>query len=347
VPGPTTGADQRVTIWGAGAIGAMVGAWLAQAGVDVLLVDTNLAHVEAMKRSGLRITGMRGDHHVSVKVALPEEVEGPLGLVLLAVKCHHTERAVATIQPLLAGHGYVVSMQNGLNEELIAAELGSDRTVGCFVNFSADWQRPGMIEFGGEHPLYVGELDGTASPRVEALADLLSHFAPTFVTSNIWGYLWSKLCLGSLLFATALVDAPVFEVLRRPDTQSALYRLVQEALTVPLATGVRLEELHGFRPHDYLGSEPAETLERLARLYEGQTKVKTGVWRDLAVRHRQTEVRCQPGLLMAKGQALGIDLPLHRTLLSLVEDLEQGSRQMGWENLDVLASIARTTAPEA
>ncbi len=345
--GPTAGTGRPLTVWGAGAIGAMVGAWLARAETDVLLVDTDVAHVEAMKRSGLHITGMRGDHHVSVEAALPEEVKGPLGLVLLAVKCHHTEQAVAAIRPLLADDGWVVSMQNGLNEEVIASELGSDRTVGCFVNFSADWQAPGVIEFGGEHPLQVGELDGNITPRVEALADLLGSFAPTFVTANIWGYLWSKLCLGSLLFATALVDAPVFEAVRRPGTQVALYRLVQEALSVPLALGVDLEDLHGFRPRDYLGPDPAGALEPLARMYEGQTKVKTGVWRDLAVRHRRTEVRCQPGLLLAKGEALGLDLPLHRTLVSLIEDLEEGKRPMAWENLDALASTARMTGPGA
>lgn len=329
----------RVTIWGAGAIGGMVGAWLAKAGTEVLLVDKDAAHVEAMRASGLRITGMRGEHTVEVGAALPEEVTGPLGTVMLAVKCQHTRGALASIGPLLADDGFVVSLQNGLNEEVIASELGEGRTVGCFVNFSADWQAPGVVEFGGEHPLYVGELDGSIGTRIGAVRDLLGSFGPTEVTANIWGYLWSKLCLASLLFATALVDAPVHEVIRHPGGGEVLYRVTREALSVPGALGLQLEDIHGFRPEDYRAESMGDTLEALARYYQGQTKVKTGVWRDLAVRHRPTEVDCQVGALVARGRALGLPLPLNRRLVSLIHEVEQG-RPMDWGNLEELGSAS-------
>jgi 2-dehydropantoate 2-reductase len=149
----STASGGRITIWGAGAMGGTVGAWLARAGYDVQLVDTDLAHVAAIRASGLRVTGMRGEHRFDLDIVTPGEVNGPLGPVILAVKCHHTRTALEQIGPLLAGDGYVLSLQNGLNEELIARELGAERTVGCFVNFSADILEPGIIEFGGEHPL--------------------------------------------------------------------------------------------------------------------------------------------------------------------------------------------------
>lgn len=330
----------RVVIWGAGAIGGVLGAWLARSGQDVLLVDRDREHVRAIQSDGLTITGTRGTFQVRVPAALPEEVEGPLELVLLAVKCHHTGQAIEQIETRLARGGAVVSMQNGLNEELIAARIGAGRTVGCFVHFSADWQAPGRVEHGGEHPIYVGELDGRDSDRVRSVAGLLGHFGETVVTANIWGYLWSKLCYASLLFATALVDAPIYEVVRRPGVGPALYALVQEAMSVPDRLGVRLEDLHGFVPGQYREDDWTGAVEAVARFYEGQIKVKTGIWRDLAVRRRPTEVDCQVGVLVEKGAALGLEMPLNRRLVELIHDLEAGRRAMGWDTIEQLAALS-------
>ena len=329
--------DGRITIWGAGAMGGTVGAWLAKAGHDVLLVDTDLAHVQAIRTKGLRVIGMRGEHHFDMDIATPDEVRGPLGSVILAVKCHHTAAALEMIGPLLADDGYVLSLQNGLNEEVIARELGAARTVGCFVNFSADVEEPGVIDFGGEHPLYIGELDGHNGPRAQQIGEMLGAFGETVITPNIWGYLWSKLCFISLLFATTLVDAPIYDVVRHPGAEEIIYRLVAEAASVPLGLGVQLEELHGFQPLEYLTDPVSQTLDKVAKFYEGQTKVQSGSWRDIAVHHRRTQVDCLVGALVAKGDGLGLALPLNRRLVAMIHDLEIGARPMQWANFEDLA----------
>jgi 2-dehydropantoate 2-reductase len=325
--------ESRITIWGAGAMGGTVGAWLARAGHDVLLVDNDPAHVAAIRANGLRVIGMRGEHRFDVDIVTPDEVRGPLQSVILAVKCLHTQAALDVLGPLLSDDGYVLSLQNGLNEELIARQLGEARTVGCFVNFSADIEEPGVISFGGEHPLYVGELDGRIGPRVQGLGELLQAFGETVVTDNIWGYLWSKLCFISLLFATTLVDAPIYDVVRRPGAADLIYRLVAEAASVPIGLGVQLEELHGFQPLTYLSEPVAPTLEKVAKFYEGQTKVRSGSQRDIVVHHRRTQVDCLVGALLAKGDGLGLELPLNRRLLAMVHEMETGARPMRWANL--------------
>lgn len=334
----------RVVIWGAGAIGGVLGAWMARSGQDVLLVDLDADHVRAINTGGLAISGTRGPFQVRVRAALPEEVEGPLEAVVLAVKCRHTSIAVDQIAPMLAPDGFVVSAQNGLNEEVIAARIGAQRTIGCFVNFSADWLSPGRVEHGGEHPIYVGELDGSETARVHRVAEYFRHFCETVVTDNIWGYLWSKLCYASLLFATALVDAPIYETVRRPGVGPAMHALVREAISVPDRLGVRLEELHGFLPDSYRDGGWHEPMEAIARFYQGQLKVKTGIWRDLAVRHRPTEVDCQVGALVERGRKVGLPMPRNRRLVDLVHDLEADRRSMGWETVEELGAAGG--APE-
>jgi 2-dehydropantoate 2-reductase len=138
-------AGHKVTIWGTGAIGGTIGAELARRGEDILLVDAVKPHVERMNAEGLFIEKDRGSFTARVRASLPEEVKSPLGAVFLCVKSHHTPQAAGMVKPLLADQGIVVSLQNGLNEEVIAEQIGRDRTLGALVNFSADYIAPGHI----------------------------------------------------------------------------------------------------------------------------------------------------------------------------------------------------------
>jgi 2-dehydropantoate 2-reductase len=282
-----------------------------------------------------------------VKAASPAEVRGPLDLVLLAVKSHATAAAAEQIAPLLGDASTVVSLQNGLNEEVIAARIGQQRTVGCLVNWGADWIAPGRVQFGGPGSLTVGELDGRITPRVEGLARLLSAVQPTRISANIWGCLWAKVCVGTLLFATALTDETVYDVVERsPRIQQALTLLVAETMRVAEGCGVRLEAFDEYDPEIYRRAAAgdraavAAAMAAVSAFYRPLTKVKTGVWRDLAVRKRKTEVDSQVGMIVEKGKGLGIPTPLTARLIELIHDLEDGRRSMGWDTLDELVALA-------
>lgn len=329
-----------VAVWGAGAIGGTVAAWMARAGVDVVLVDREVAHVRAMQRDGLLVDGVREAFRVPVTSATPEEVAGTFELIFLAVKCMHTEQALESLVPHLAAGGAVVSLQNGLNEQVIARHIGPERTIGCFVNFGADWQAPGHVQHGGEHPIFVGELDGRHTERIDQVQALLARFCETHVTEDIWGYLWSKLSYASLLFATALVDAPVADIVADPACGQVLHRLVREVMQVPHARGIRLQRLVDYWPEDYETADCGPAMERSAAHFRGQLKVKTGVWRDLAVRRRRTEVDCQVGISVQEGAELGLDLPMNRRLIELIHEIEEARRTMAWDNLRELGAAA-------
>src|SRR6266508_6767020 len=150
-------------IVGAGAIGGTIGARLARDGHDVLLCDADREHVAAINDHGLAIEGPVEQFTTRVQAVSADELPDRLGAVLLAVKAQHTGDALAAIAPRLARDGFVVSLQNGVNEPVIAAEIGEARTVGAFVNFGADYLSPGRIFVGGKGALYVGELDGRES----------------------------------------------------------------------------------------------------------------------------------------------------------------------------------------
>ncbi len=332
----------EVVIWGAGAIGGLVGAHLARGGVDVLLVDRERAHVEAMRERGLLIDGVRGELRVPVRACLPEEAPDNLEWVFLCVKCLHTEAAARQLQPKLTSKATVLSLQNGLNERYIAAICGAERTVGAFIDFGSDYMGPGHIRHGGENPIYIGELDGQARPRLETLRAWLERFTPVHLTDNIWGYLWAKTARGCAGFVGALVDAPTYEVNANPLARRLMVAAASEAVGVALAQGVRLERIGGFDPalYDPAGGRLDEAEAAIAARTQpppNAVKVHTGIWRDLAVRRRKTEVDCIPGEVVRDADRLGLSTPVLRRLVELVHELESGRLPMEWANFDRLA----------
>ncbi|HEV8306128.1 MAG TPA: 2-dehydropantoate 2-reductase [Methylomirabilota bacterium] len=338
-----------VTVFGAGAIGGVTGAALARAGHDVLLVDANEPHVAAMNADGLTVDAPEGGFTVRVRAVAPAALGDDLDLVLLAVKAQHTADALEILVPRLREAGAIVSLQNGLNEELIAARVGRDRTVGCLVNWAADWMAPGRIQHGGSGAFVLGELDGSITPRAKDLAMLLSVVTETRITDNIWGYKWAKHVYSALLVATALVDAHIYEVVERSQPVGRmLVALVAEGMAVAEGVGVRLEAFDEFDPTWYwagvAGDDDAVTqcMAAIAGHYRAHTKTKTGIWRDLAVRRRKTEVEAHLGSTLAKADALDIPMPLTRRLLELIGELETGRRRMGWDNVDELVALAGT-----
>jgi 2-dehydropantoate 2-reductase len=299
-----------------------------------------------MNANGLTIETPQGAWTARVRAVAPEGLGGDLSLVLLSVKSQHTGAALDVLAPRLAPTGAIVSLQNGLNEESIAERVGAARTIGCLVNWAADWLAPGRIQHGGSGAFVVGELDGSSSGRVKDLAGLLGAVTETRVTDNILGYKWAKHVYAALLVATALVDAHVYEVVERsPAVQRMLVALVAEGMAVAAALGVRLEAFDEFDPALYraaAGDDDAvrRAMAAVARHYRASAKTKTGIWRDLAVRKRKTEVPALLGATLAKAERLGLPMARTRRLVALVEELETGRRAMDWANLDELAALA-------
>lgn len=334
--------DKPITIVGAGAIGGTIGAYLDDAGYDVTLVDSALEHVAAIRERGLRITGVREEQTFHPKVILPQELEGPLEATFLCVKGHFTGAAMDRIAPLLAPEGYVLSLQNGLNEVLIAERVGTERTVGAFVHFGADLLEPGLIQLGYEETIHVGETDGKITPRVEALREALEHAMPTSVTDNIWGFLWGKLVFGALGFLVSTVDAPVAEVIDDQLGRRLCRAVCAEAYLVARTQVDRIEPIGKFEPQKFAPGDDMEpradeTLSALADSWRNSIKQHMGIWRDLKVKKRKTEVDMQVAQIVATGREQGVPTPVNAAVLDIVHEIEGGTRGMEWNNLEEIA----------
>lgn len=350
--GPVNREPLRVAVVGAGAIGGTVGAYLLRAGHDVTFVDVVPEHVQAIRQDGLRIEGPIDTFTVRAPAYFPNEVPDTFATVFLCVKAHATDAAARSVRPFLADDGVVVSLQNGLNELVIAEVVGEARTMGCFVNFGADYLGPGVIHYGGRGAFVLGELDGAPTDRLAAVHEAVKAFEPNAVVSgNIWGYLWSKLAVGSMIFATALTDEGIADCYAMPAYRPLFTAIAREVLAVALARGVTPEPFDGFDPNAFLPGVPRDVTERsldaMVAFNRRSAKTHSGVWRDLAVRKRKTEGDAQLGPIPAQAAALGMTAPLVARILELVHEVEEGRRERSLESLDELEATRTATAGAA
>lgn len=338
--------SNSILIWGAGAIGGVVAARLVQAGHDVVVVDIAQDHIDAIRSHGLEIIDTEGESDfVSLRASTPAELTGRYDRIMLAVKGQHTTTACAALLPHLTENGWVLALQNCLTEPTIAQIVGDARTMGALVNFASDYVGPGRIQFGGLGSLQVGECDGRDSTRSREAASLMQCVDPTAAwTDQLMGLKWSKVALGSMLFATALSNETVVDQLSN-TTYAPLWReLGVEVVEVARAVGIAPAPFAGFDAHAFSRTTPAQRSAKQVQIMadhcrQWTAKPRTGIWRDLAVRKRKTEVDPQITDVLAYGLRHGIATPVVARLVTMVQEMEQGTRTFDIGNLDELMEV--------
>ena len=338
---------KRIAIVGAGALGGYVGGTLAQLGRDVTLIDPWPEHVETIRARGLELDGMTAEERFVVRNAKTlhlTEVQSlakqPIDVAMVAVKSYDTAWATALIAPYLSADGFVVSLQNCLNEETIAGIVGWGRTVGVVASMiSVDLYEAGRIrrtvaKGGDKHTVFrIGEPHGRVTRRVEELAEWFKGIDSSKTTPNLWGERWTKLVQNSMNNpVTAATGLTSGDCLRNPKIRAFQIRLAGEAIRVGQALGYQLEKMKGVEP------------ERIARAAEGDRAALDEVEASLIptagsnprgdiqrpsmaqdiIKGRRTEIDAMNGFVAAKGAAVGVAAPSHAKLAQIVTKVERG-----------------------
>jgi 2-dehydropantoate 2-reductase len=328
---------EELVIWGAGAIGGTIGAYLSRAGKNPLLVDADRDHVAAMNSDGLKITGPIEEFTTTVRTAMPDRVQSPLRRVMLAVKSQHTAAAARMIAPLLAPDASVLSLQNGLNGDAIANAVGAERVLLALVDLASDYIEPGVIHYGGRGSVFVGEARGDITPRVHDYVAVLKSFDEAIEPSgNVLGLLWGKIAYGGLLTATALTNDTMAEVLGDPRWRGVMGKIGREIVLAAKAGGVTPVGVDGFDAKAFANEDVkkiAASCDAMADHYRHSAKTRSGIWRDLAVRKRKTEVGPLLAPVIAAGEKFGVTTPATQRLAAMIAEMENGKRGFSPDNL--------------
>lgn len=293
----------RVAVMGAGAVGCYYGAMLARAGHAVVLIGRP-AHVEAVKAKGLRLETQAFDAHVPLDASTEASAVQGAELVLFCVKSTDTEATAAQIAPHLAPDALVLTLQNGVdNDERVRAVLPSNAVAAAVVYVATEMAGPGHVKHHGR-----GELVIAPSRRsVEVAGQLIAAGVPTQISDNVRGALWAKLILNCAYNAlSALTQLPYGVLAQGTGVTEVLRDVVAECLAVAQAEGIEVV------------GDTAAAVRAIAQTMPSQY---SSTAQDLA-RGKLSEIDHLNGLIVRRGEALGVPTPANRVLFVLVKLLE-------------------------
>jgi 2-dehydropantoate 2-reductase len=339
---------KKIAFVGAGALGGYVGGSFAQLGHDVTFIDPWPEQVEAIRAGRLELDGMTPEERFTVKKAKALHVteaqslaKTPVDVAFVAMKSYDTAWATALIAPYLSPQGFVVSLQNCLNEETIAGIVGWGRTVGVVASLiSVDLHAVGRIrrtvaKGGDKYTIFrIGEPHGRITPRVEELVQWFRGVDSAKATSNLWGERWSKLvqnAMGNPVTAATGMTSPA--CLAHPAIRRFSLQIAAEGIRVGQALGYPLEKVRGVEP------------ETLARAGEGDPGSVAAVEALLVpkaganprgdiqrpsmaqdiLKGRRTEIDAMNGTIARKGAEIGIPAPANARIAELVRQIERGT----------------------
>ena len=305
----------RVAIMGAGGVGSCLGARLASGGVDTVLIARG-AHLEAMRRDGLRLESPLGN------VSLPRipasgdpAAVGRVDVVVLTVKLYDVAAACASIAPMLGPGTAVIGIQNGVAiPDWLPSLVGAERAVGGLVFISASVPEPGRVRHRGRtQRLIVGELDGRTSDRLERFRAVAAAAGiDVAVDADIRRRLWEKfLFLASASAIGCLGRQPIGAIQEDADVKAAFVDAMTEIDTLARAKGLALAE--DIVPRTLALAETFDPASRMSMLED----LEAG---------KPLEVGWLSGAAAAMGEALGIPTPVHRAAYACLKHAADGRR---------------------
>jgi len=336
---------RKIAIMGTGAVGGYAGAHMVQAGEDVTFIDPWPAHVEHMRKHGLRVTHAKKEPEFTVPVralhvtdAQQLAKEKPFDIAFVCMKSYDTAWATMLIRQYLAPDGFVVSLQNCMNEETIASVVGWGKTLGCVASsITVNLPEPGLIhrgaaKHGAAHTVFrAGEVHGRITERAQEVCRLVSHSDSAKVTNNLWGERWSKLVTNAMANGIAACTGLTGgQMLASDPIRHFSTRVGSEAIRVGQALGYQLEEIYHIPPETIArageGDEAAMRTcdeERISRGKHTSAEQRPSMGQDMQ-KGRRTEIEFLNGLIVREGEKVGVPCRANAVLTDLVTKVERG-----------------------
>jgi 2-dehydropantoate 2-reductase len=302
----------KIAIVGAGAMGCVYAALLADAGHEIWAIDVNKAHIDAIKANGLRLEGKSGDRTVKINATMNPADAGVCELVIIATKGMHVEAACRSASPLIGPDTMLLSIQNGLGgPDMAASILGEDRVmVGVVGGFGASMVAPGHARHAGMELVRLGERVGPVTERLEKVADVWrSGGFNVKCFDDIDQLIWEKLiCNVGLSGPCGITGYSVGELLADEDAFGLTAAAASEAFAVAKARGINLDF-----------DDPVEYVRNFASKIPNS---KPSLLQDVEA-GRLSEIDVINGSIPVAAEKLGLDAPVNRTLTRAIRVKER------------------------
>lgn len=327
----------KCAIYGAGAMGTVLGAYIAKAGRKVDLINRNEKHIAALKERGAHIVGTV-DFVQKVNALLPSEMSGKYDVILLMTKQRDNAQIVSFLKEYLAEDGALCTCQNGLPEPKVADIIGADRTLGCAIAWGATFRGEGVSELTSEPSALTFSLGAFGKGnRLQDVKELLGCMGSVTVEENFIGARWSKLLINSAFSGLSTVTGGTFgEVSEKKAPRRVAQSIIKECIDVAKAAGICVEPVQGHRIDklfDYKGWLKKKISYMLIPVaMKKHARLISSMLQDLK-KGKKCEIDFINGVVCEYGEKYGVPTPFNRKTVEIVHGIEEGKYPVSFENI--------------
>ncbi len=334
----------KIAIYGAGAMGTVLGAYLTKSGLDVDLFARNKEHVEALKKKGAHIIGTTS-FTVQVNAFYPHELSTLYDFIFLTTKQRNNDEVVNFLKDYVKEDGAIVVMQNGIPEMKVAKIIGDDKVIGCTMNWGATYHGKGVSELTSKAShenltFNIGPYKNIAMYKVKKAADILENMGKVTIEDNLIGARYAKLLVNASMSGLSVITGKTFGYLaNNKESRLLALAIIKECINVAKKGNIEIEKLQG---HDIVKwMDYNNKIERfiagiiLKLAMKKHRNIKSSMLRDLD-RGLKTEVNFINGAVCDMGREYNVKTPLNDKIVALVREIENKDRLVSLNNLKEL-----------
>ncbi len=337
----------KMAIYGAGAMGTVLGAYLTRAGYQVDLVTRNIEHVQGLNEKGAQIIG-KINFTQSVKALLPKDMKDVYDIILLMTKQTNNQQVVTGLIPNLTADGVICTMQNGIPEVSVAEIIGKDRTIGCAMSWGASFIGHGICELTSEaNPdtltFSIGKYGNNDQEKFDYIVKALSSMGNVTVESNFIGARWAKLLVNAAFSGLSVITGATFgEIAKDKKSRLLALMIMKECIDVAKNAGIKIEPLQGkdiVKLMDFKSAfKKRISLFLIPIAMRKHRNIRSSMLRDLA-RDKPCEVEAINGVVSLYGNLNNTPTPFNDRIIEIVRQIEKKDLKSECSNLNLMTDL--------
>ena len=320
----------KTAVYGAGALGTVMGALLTKKGVDIDLITRNEEHANAMREHGAVIYGLI-DETIPVHAITPQEMHERYDIIFLMTKQMQNRKDALFLKDYLTEDGVICVLQNGIPEPELAKCIGEDRVIGGIVTWNAVRTQAGRVFLSppaSSLSFSVGTISGARTEKLLQVQEVLSKMCVTEIEDNLMGLRWSKLIINACLSCPAtILDGTCGDVLEDLRWRRVALHILHECVAAGHAAGVKFVAIQGCNFAQELDFSTSQEEARSLRLAPGCfSKYYPGVPSMLGdlKKGRPCEIDALVGVICRTGREHGIPTPFSDLAVRTVKEISEG-----------------------